>query len=157
MSSSKSTAAKERDSMKAKLAAMVSSPKAPGTKQAERALKPESAKKEAKPSKPDGGASPSASSPKKPKAKRAKMRGKAEKVSVSFHPEDLQRLEEVDDQLRTAGVITRRAPVSLLIKVALAAFDAKRVENIDEIVADIKSQDGRGKWLQDLKARKDVK
>ena len=60
--------------------------------------------------------------------------------------------EKVEDALRKAGLIPRRAPTSFLLKVALAAFDEKSVDDLKSIVEEVKAQDGRGKWMHTLKA-----
>lgn len=77
---------------------------------------------------------------------------KAEKISVSLHPQDQERAEKVEDALRKAGLIPRRAPTSFLLKVALAAFDEKSVDDIKSIVEEVRAQDGRGKWMHALKS-----
>lgn len=155
--------------MKAQLAAMMSSTSAPGAEQAQRATEAQSApakpKTDAKPApkKKSSAVKKSATPPAKakPRTKRASAKKrageeKAEKVSVSLHPTDQDNAELIEDALRDAGLITRRAPISFLLKVALASFDPQKIDDLPEVVASIKARDGRGRWAQQL-AGKNVK
>jgi len=152
----KGTASKERDAMKEQLAAMMSSNKAPGTEQAERAVQkkeiPKAAKKKSILKKRPDSNPKRKTQPKLEKAGMPKRVGeeRAEKVSVSLHPTDQDNAELIEDALRAAGLISRRAPVSFLLKVALASFDPSKVDDLEEVVNSIKSRDGRGKWMQGL-------
>ena len=163
---SKGTASKQRDEARERLKALASAPTAPGQSQAARALEKPEAKAKPVP-KPASSASTkkstaaasaeveaTAAAVEKPKAKPKKpkvVHERAEKISVSLHPQDQVRAERVEDALRKAGLIPRRAPTSFLLKVALAAFDEKNVEGLAEIVEKVRSQDGRGKWMHALK------
>ena len=172
---SKATASKERDAMKAQLAAMMSSTKAPGTEQAERAVqKKDKTKAKAQPkprsksikkvTKTDAKKVKASTKPKvkaksetKPISRSSiELQGReageerAETVSVSLHPTDQDNAELIEDALRAAGLINRRAPISFLIKVALASFDSEKMDNLEEVVASIKSRDGRGKWMKGM-------
>ena len=166
---SKGTASKQRDEARERLKALASAPTAPGQSQAARALEKPEAKAKPVP-KPASSASTkkstaaasaeveaTAAAVEKPKAKptpkkpNTALHEKAEKISVSLHPQDQVRAERVEDALRKAGLIPRRAPTSFLLKVALAAFDEKNVEGLPEIVEKVRAQDGRGKWMHALK------
>jgi D-alanyl-D-alanine carboxypeptidase len=171
MSAPKPKASKERDAMRAQLAAMMSSSSAPGAEQAERAVKVQSESPKAPEKSQDSKVKPKTKrvpkkaakkAPTKPKPKAAVKtqkpisRGgeeKAEKISVSLHPTDQDNAELIEDALREAGLITRRAPISFLLKVALASFDPSKVKNLPEIVQTIKAKDGRGRWAQEMSAK----
>ena len=136
----------QRDVAKKALADMMSSTSAPGTDQAKNTAVEPSMKIEAAASK----------SPSDPKRKTpvevvekasaiAIGEGKAEKISISLHPEDLHRLENFENGLRKAGLVGRRAPTSFLLKVALAAIESADVSGLGVAVAEVTAQDGRRK------------
>ncbi|MCB1099217.1 MAG: hypothetical protein KDN22_26845 [Verrucomicrobiae bacterium] len=153
----KGNASKERDEARERLMAMAAAPTAPGQNQAAKALQQQEEKPKVatttKVSTPQVESKAAAVvAEKKPKTKkRSVVHEKAEKISVSLHPQDQERAEKVEDALRKAGLIPRRAPTSFLLKVALAAFDEKNVEKLKEIVEEVRAQDGRGKWMHELK------
>ena len=138
----------QRDAAKKALADMMSSSSAPGTDQAKNTAVEPSPKIEAIPKKPVK-KSPSDPKPKPPVKKVEKTsgvatgEGKAEKISISLHPEDLERLENFENSLRQAGHIGRRAPTSFLLKVALAAVELRDVSKLGIAVAEVTAQDGR--------------
>lgn len=147
----------QRDAAKEALAAMMSSTSAPGTEQAQKASveKPAPAVqaplgKEIPRGNPSVKVVP-ASAPKKktvPAATASQIgegEGKAEKISISLHPEDLERLENFENGLRKAGLVGRRAPTSFLLKVALASLDPQNLSGLAGAVAEITAQDGRRK------------
>jgi hypothetical protein len=161
---SKGSASKQRDEARERLKALASAPTAPGQSQAARALEKSEPKakatksvpakkpvsKESAPRAAVAETVPPETSGEKPEAKPKKpkvVHERAEKISISLHPQDQVRAERVEDALRKAGLIPRRAPTSFLLKVALAAFDEKKVEGLPEIVEKVRSQDGRGKWM----------
>lgn len=121
------------------------SPQAPGQDQAKRAVE----KSELEAKKPEATvveADVPVSQPKKktPSAAAAKGGGggKAQNMGLSLHPADLERIYLVESALRKAG-IKGRSSTSLLIKLALATFDASKVENLVEIYEQLEAQDGR--------------
>jgi len=133
----KSSAARARDEARERLKTLTTSESAPGLEQASRAL--ERAQEPPKP----GGAGKGRSVKKKPvKDLIPAHNGKAEKVSVSLHPQDQAHVAAVEDVLLDKGLIARRAPTSFLLKVALAAFVAKG-KDLGKIVKEIQGQDGR--------------
>lgn len=140
----------QRDAAKKALADMMSSSSAPGTDQAKStAVEPiseiEAAPKNlAKKSFPDTKPKPPVKAVKKASVIAA-GEGKAEKISISLHPEDLERLESFEDGLRKAGHIGRRAPTSFLLKVALAAIEGADANKLGIAVAEVTAQDGRRK------------
>ena len=145
--------AMKRDAAKERLAAMMSSKESPGSKQAEVAVKKKAEivlpVEPEKPVGPKVEVSQNKEQVKKNSSKKSKVeQGRAEKISVSLHPADQVRAEKIEETLRKKGLIARRAPTSFLLKVALASFDPNKVENLDQIVDEIKSQDGRGKWMK---------
>lgn len=158
----KGNASKERDEARERLMAMAAAPTAPGQNQAAKALQQQEEKPKVatattttttKVSTQQVESKAAAVVAEKPKTKkRSVVHEKAEKISVSLHPQDQERAEKVEDALRKAGLIPRRAPTSFLLKVALAAFDEKDVEKLRGIVEEVKAQDGRGKWMHELKA-----
>jgi hypothetical protein len=145
----------ERNAAKEALAAMMASASAPGIEQAQIATR----QKEQKQEEPESAVAknvevtPVVASETKPDLKEepkepevlAMGEGKAEKISISLHPADLIRLEEVEDALRKSALIPRRAPTSFLLKVALAAFDQSQTKRLVEAVAEVNAQDGRRK------------
>lgn len=144
----------QRDAAKEALAAMMSSNSAPGTEQAQKASVEKPAPVVQAP--PKKKKAPTAKQPVKraqtpePKpdavvAQAGEGEGKAEKISISLHPEDLERLENFENGLRKAGLVGRRAPTSFLLKVALAALDYGELEGLSGAVAEITAQDGRRK------------
>jgi len=139
------------DTLTAQLASVVSAPERAGKEQAGKAID----KKVEQPAKPPITRSKPklAVAAKKPKPT-VERAGKAEKVSVSLHPIDQERAERVEDALRKAGLVGRRAPTSFLLKIALAAFDENKVEDLAAIVEKVRSQDGRGKWMHHAKGVK---
>lgn len=135
------TPAKKRDASLEKLQALMKSPTAPGQEQAQnaaaKAKPPEEVKKvtaiEEK-AVPDV-----ASKPKEPA-------GKAQNMGLSLHPADQERLLAIETAVRKAG-IKGRPSTSLLIKVAVAAFDPSRIENLAALYKQLEAQDGRRKKL----------
>ena len=136
---SRAKASKERDEIRDKLRALSVSDTAPGKDQAAKALTVE--KEEAVavvpkgPSQRDGKPKPSAK-------KRSVTLKPVEKIGVSLYPEDYARIEKVENALRKAGLIKRRAATSFLLRVAVATFD-ENTENLAGIVEELQSQDGR--------------
>ena len=136
---------------------MMSSNSAPGTEQAQKAAVEElkatvqaPAKKKPPFIKPPvkKAQTPAPNGEPKPEAEIAQTgegEGKAEKISISLHPEDLERLEDFENELRKAGLVGRRAPTSFLLKVALAALDYGNLKGLAGAVAEITAQDGRRK------------
>ncbi|MFC7339521.1 hypothetical protein ACFQY0_20180 [Haloferula chungangensis] len=147
----------QRDAAKEALAAMMSSSSAPGTEQAQKASveKPPAAVQVSSRMETAGIEQPvkkarSSASKAKPALsvvvpQNGGGEGKAEKISISLHPEDLERLESFENGLRKAGLVGRRAPTSFLLKVALAALDFGNLKGLSGAVAEITAQDGRRK------------
>ena len=134
----KSSAARARDEARERLKTLTTSESAPGLEQASRALE-----KAQEAPKPGGAGRKDRSAKKKPlKEPIPAHNGKAEKVSVSLHPQDQAHVAAVEDVLLDKGLIARRAPTSFLLKVALAAFVAKG-KDLGKIVKEIQGQDGR--------------
>jgi len=150
--------ATDREALKAQLFKLASKPDSPGSDQAKRAVKKAAAKPGVtRESKLQPKPVEKVSEPKAKPAPKKKVRpvevgeGKAEKISVSLHPIDQERAELVEDALRKAGLVGRRAPTSFLLKIALAAFDANKVDDLKAIVEGVRAQDGRGKWMNAVK------
>jgi hypothetical protein len=149
---SKRNSAAERDALLAQMIEMSTKPDSPGSEQAKKAVRKKAVEeKEAEvlrnPAQEVVEAETKLSLVHKKKVSKRREE-KAEKVSISLHPIDQERAERVEDALRKAGLIARRASTSLLLKVALAAFDPSKVEDLPGLVEEIKSQDGRGKWMK---------
>lgn len=72
------------------------------------------------------------------------MAGKARNMGLSLHPADQERLLTIEAAVRKAG-IRGRPSTSLLIKLAVAAFDASRIENLAALYEQLEAQDGRRK------------
>ena len=136
----------QRDEAKKALADMMSSTSAPGTDQAKNTAVEALPKIEAdtKKSPSDPKRNPPVEVVEKASAI-AIGEGKAEKISISLHPEDLDRLENFENGLRKAGLVGRRAPTSFLLKVALAAIENADVSGLGVAVAEVTAQDGRRK------------
>ncbi|MEM7012821.1 MAG: hypothetical protein AAF585_15205 [Verrucomicrobiota bacterium] len=66
----------------------------------------------------------------------------AQKVSISLHPEDLERIESIKSELRKLGC--RTASDSLGIRVALAGFSAES-QTLLSLLNTAKDMDGRRK------------
>jgi hypothetical protein len=75
-------------------------------------------------------------------------KNKAEKISISLHPQDQDRLSKIENALRSKGLIGRSASTSFLLKVALASFDETKVRDLKSISDSIHAQDQRGKWMK---------
>ena len=133
----KSSQAAARDEARERLKMLTTSESAPGLEQASRALQ-----KAQEPSKPAGGGEDKPAKKKPPKAPVAVQEGKAEKVSVSLHPQDQAHIAALEDVLLDKGLIARRAPTSFLLKVALAAF-VEKGKDLAKIVNQVQEQDGR--------------
>ncbi len=131
MSSKSNTPAKQRDASLdrlSKLGSMMESPSAPGQEQAAKAIK-KKAKEESKPTP-------------KPKREKVKPKAKAQNMGLSLHPADQDRIYKIEEAVRKAG-IRGRPSTSLLIKLAIAAFDPSKVDNLRALFEELESQDGR--------------
>lgn len=140
---SKKTAAKQRDEAREKLMALASASTAPGQEQAQKALN------ETRPPAASSAVAPPQLTPDRQDSdisgSAVQDAGRAEKVSVSLHPQDQARLMKVENALRARGLIGRNAPTSFLLKIALASFSEET--DLERVIAEVKSQDQRGKWM----------
>jgi hypothetical protein len=73
---------------------------------------------------------------------------KAEKISISLHPQDQERLSKIENALRSKGLVGRSVSTSFLLKIALASFDEAKVRDLKSIAESIQAQDQRGKWMK---------
>ena len=120
------------------------SPTAPGQDQAKSAV--EKSKTSAEKKSKD---STSATEPKVVEAKKEKIKpkktigkGKAQNMGLSLHPADQDRIYKIEEAVRRAG-IKGRPSTSMLIKLALATFDSKKIDNLVEVYEQLEAQDGR--------------
>lgn len=80
----------------------------------------------------------------KPKAATRKpSKGKAEKRSISLHPEDLEKIDELLDALKEKGH-RRGINDSTVIKIALAAMNPRNPQLL-QLLKDVQARDGRKK------------
>jgi hypothetical protein len=141
----------ERDAAKEALAAMMASASAPGVEQARKAVLQKDDSKELETAQTlqvsVADEIPKSKSPRAIQASKKKLAGtgagKAEILSISLHPADLDRLEAVETSLRKAGLIGRGSSTSFLLKVTLAAFDPLNVQDLAHAISKISAQDGR--------------
>ena len=78
-----------------------------------------------------------------PKGKKP-AKGKAQNMGLSLHPADQERLYLIEDAVRKAGIRSRPS-TSLLIRLAVAAFDPSKIDNLVELYEELEAQDGRRK------------
>lgn len=130
------------DVLKAQLSSVVTSDKRGGEAVAKKALEKPTERKKDQPkgSQPKTPSVKSELSKKSPKA--PATAGKLEKITISLHAADLNRLDEIENALRKAKVPGRGIATSTLIKIAIAGFeaDSKRLMELLELV---KGQDRR--------------
>ena len=114
------------DLLKAQLSNVVTSDKRGGEAVAKKALEKPAEKKVAspKPTTPRAKATQEkpATTQKTPPQKA--QGGKLEKITISLHGADLERLDEIENALRKAKVPGRGIATSTLIKIAIAGFEA---------------------------------
>jgi hypothetical protein len=135
---------KERDEMKARLAALATSPNSAGSRQAETVLKPKPAEPEIKSVQTEQNttttthttqtpeAAPARKTPPKPKPK-----PKPVKTSISLYPADFDALDKIEK-----GLAKGRYNVSELVRIALAGFDPKQAD-VNAILEQVRERDGR--------------
>jgi len=134
--SAKSKKPSAADLLKAQLSNVVTSDKRGGEAVAKKALEEPKKKEESKPPAPKKSVKPQKSSPP------SSPGGKLEKITISLHEADLERLDQIEGTLRKAKVPGRSIATSTLIKIAIAGFeaDSKKVLELLELV---KGQDRR--------------
>lgn len=136
--SAKSKKQSAADLLKAQLSSVVTSDKRGGEAVAKKALeKPSKEKSLEKPKAAVKQANPA----KKASAPRP-VGGKLEKITISLHEADLDRLDEIENALRKAKVPGRGIATSTLIKIAIAGFKADSSKLL-ELLEMVKGQDRR--------------
>lgn len=145
---SRSASKKKRDDLKAMLAGELASSNSAGSAVAAAALDQSTRNQNENDTRkvPFASTAPNSANP-KPSAKPTKNRGSthksrplAQKVSISLHPEDLERVEAIKSELRKLGC--RTASDSLAIRVAVAGFKLDR-DRLQKEMAKAKERDGR--------------
>jgi len=134
------TPAKKRDASLEKLQALMKSPSAPGQEQAHNAV----AKAKPMDAETNEATVTEKEAIKEIGLKTKPVTGKAQNMGLSLHPADQERLFAIEAAVRKTG-IRGRPSTSLLIKLAVAAFDASRIENLAALYEQLEAQDGRRK------------